>query len=79
MDRTHLRDLNESGCRGAVIGGRLGECAAALGAARLGRSVILTEETHSAASASVNSLRASIVRGTPGIRSGPRSSHIARS
>jgi FAD dependent oxidoreductase len=30
----------------AIIGGGLGACAAALAAARLGRSVILTEETH---------------------------------
>jgi hypothetical protein len=30
----------------AIIGGGLGACAAALGAARLGRRVILTEETH---------------------------------
>ena len=30
----------------AIIGGGLGACAAALAAARLGRRVILTEETH---------------------------------
>src|SRR5574339_132036 len=30
----------------AIIGGGLGACAAALAAARLGRQVILTEETH---------------------------------
>src|ERR1044071_3644554 len=30
----------------AIIGGGLGACAAALAAARMGRRVILTEETH---------------------------------
>ena len=30
----------------AIVGGGLGACAAALAAARLGRRVILTEETH---------------------------------
>ena len=30
----------------AIVGGGLGACAAALAAARLGRGVILTEETH---------------------------------
>src|SRR6185295_5144045 len=30
----------------AIIGGGLGACAAALAAARLGRRVVLTEETH---------------------------------
>jgi len=30
----------------AIVGGGLGACAAVLAAARLGRRVILTEETH---------------------------------
>jgi len=34
------------GTDAAIIGGGLGACAAALAAARLGRRVILTEETH---------------------------------
>jgi NADPH-dependent 2,4-dienoyl-CoA reductase/sulfur reductase-like enzyme len=40
-------DVKELRTDVAVIGGGLGACAAALAAARLGRRVVLTEETRS--------------------------------